>query len=215
MNAVFDNADALIRAFMMTLELTLLSAALSLVLGTVLATLRVSPVPLLRAVGTVYVGGIRNTPAVVMLYFSVFLLPQLGFRQSFFILALIGITVYYGAFFCEAVRSGLNSVPAGQTEAARSIGLTFTQSLRSVVLPQALRAIIPPLINVFIAVTRTSSVAGAFGVVELFATMGRLANQNASAVIPILLATAFMYLLITIPAGLIAGGVERKVRFSR
>ena len=215
MNAIIDNADVFLNAWLTTLGLTVSSAAIALVLGTILAAMRVSPVPVLRGFATTYVGIIRNTPAVIMLYFSVFVLPQLGVRASFFALALIGISVYYAAFFCEAVRSGINAVPVGQAEAARSLGLNFPQSLRKVVLPQALRAVVPPLINVFVAVTRTSAVAGAFGVAELFATMSRLASLNASSVILILLTTAVLYLAITIPAGLAAGQIEKKVRFAR
>jgi glutamate transport system permease protein len=216
MNVVIANLPVFWNAFLQTLALTLLSSAIALVIGTFLAAMRVSPVPVLRGFATTYVGVLRNTPAVIVLYFSVFVLPQVGVTGwSFFALCTVGISIYYGAFFCEAVRSGINAVPIGQAEAARSIGLNFTESLRYVVMPQALRQIVPPLINVFIAVTRTSAVAGAFGVAELFATMSRLANQNATAVIPILIATAVFFLLITIPAGAIAGRVEQRVRFAR
>jgi glutamate transport system permease protein len=215
MSAVFDNFNLFVHGFATTLTLTLLSGVFALVLGTVLAAMRVSPVPTLRATGTAYVAVFRNVPTTVILFFVAFVLPQLGVRFSFYVFALIGLTVYYGAFFCEALRSGINAVPVGQSEAARSLGLTFRQVLLTVVLPQAMRTVVPPLINTFIALTRSSAVAGAFGVAELFATMARLVNIRGDAVIAILVATGLFYLAITIPAGLIAGHLERKVTFSR
>jgi glutamate transport system permease protein len=113
------------------------------------------------------------------------------------------------------VRSGINAVGVGQAEAARSIGLTFTQSLRLVVLPQAFRTVIPPLINVVIALTKNTSIAAAFGVVELTAVTTRLANANSDAVIAIFLGGAACYLALTLPSGWLAGRLERRVAVAR
>jgi glutamate transport system permease protein len=214
-DAVFGNLDLYLEGFLATVTLTLISAALAIIVGTVLAGMRVSPAPPLRAAGTTYVEVVRNTPLTIVFFFSAFVLPQLNISLSFFVFAVIALTVYHAAFFCEAIRSGINSVGVGQAEAARSIGLTFGQSLRLIVLPQAFRTVIPPLINVFIALTKNSSIAYAFGVVELTSIGTRLANQRGDAVIPILLGVAFFYLLITIPAGLLAGAVERRVAIAR
>jgi len=134
MDAVADSLDAYRQGFVTTLALTALASVLALTLGTLLAAMRVSPVPTLRAAGTAYVEVVRNTPLTVAFFFVVFVLPQLDIRLSFFVFAVIAVTVYHAAFFCEAVRSGINAVGAGQAEAARSIGLTFTQSLRLVIL---------------------------------------------------------------------------------
>ena len=135
MDAVLDNLDTFRQGFVTTLALTVVSTVLALALGTLLAAMRVSPVPTLRAAGTTYVEIVRNTPLTVVFFFAVFVLPQLDIRLSFFAFAVIAVTVYHAAFFCEAVRSGINA-GVGQAEAARSIGLTFTQSLRLVVLPR-------------------------------------------------------------------------------
>lgn len=213
MDAVTANLDQYWRGFLTTLELTALSSALALALGTVLAAMRVSPVPPLRAAGTAYVEIVRNTPLTVVFFFVVFVLPQVDIRLGFFVFAVIAVTVYHAAFFCEAVRSGVNSVSAGQAEAARSIGLTFVQSLRLVILPQAFRTVIPPLINVVIALTKNTSIAAAFGTLELTAVGIRLANASADAVIPLLIGTAVCYLVITLPAGWLAGVLERRVVF--
>ncbi|HEY2959866.1 MAG TPA: amino acid ABC transporter permease [Actinomycetota bacterium] len=215
MDAVVDNLAAYRQGFLTTLALTLLASALALVLGTLLAAMRVSPVPTLRGAGTTYVEVVRNTPLTVVFFFVVFVLPELDIRLSFFVFAVIAVTVYHAAFFCEAVRSGINAVAVGQAEAARAIGLTFTQSLRLVILPQAFRTVVPPLINVVIALTKNTSIAAAFGVVELTAIGTRLANANGQAVIPLLAGVAVCYLVITLPSGWLAGWVERRVAVAR
>ena len=215
MDAVLDNLDTYRQGFVTTLELSVLASALALLLGTVLAAMRVSPVPTLRAAGTTYVELVRNTPLTVVFFFVVFVLPQVDIILPFFVFAVLALTIYHAAFFCEAVRSGINAVGAGQAEAARSIGLTFGQSLQLVVLPQALRTVIPPLINVVIALIKNSSIAAAFGVLELTATGTRLANANGDAVIPILAGVGVCYLVLTLPSGWLAGRLERRVAVLR
>jgi glutamate transport system permease protein len=214
-DAVLDNLDTYREGFVTTLELSVLSSALALVLGTLLAAMRVSPVPTLRAAGATYIELVRNTPLTVVFFFVVFVLPQLDILLPYFAFAVIALTVYHAAFFCEAVRSGINAVGVGQAEAARSIGLTFGQSLRLVVLPQAFRTVIPPLINVVIALIKNSSIAAAFGVVELTATGTRLANANGDAVIAVLVGVAVCYLVLTLPSGWLAGRLERRVAVAR
>ena len=215
MDAVLDNLDAYRRGFVTTLELSVLASLLALVLGTVVAAMRVSPVPILRAAGATYVEIVRNTPLTLVFFFVVFVLPQVDIVLPFFVFAVLALTIYHAAFFCEAVRSGINAVGIGQAEAARSIGLTFGQSLQLVVLPQAFRTVIPPLINVVIALIKNSSIAAAFGVVELTAMGTRLANANGDAVIAVLTGVAVCYLIITLPAGWLAGRLERRVAILR
>jgi glutamate transport system permease protein len=214
-DAILDNLDAYREGFVTTLELSALSSVLALVLGTLLAAMRVSPVPTLRAAGATYVELVRNTPLTVVFFFVVFVLPQLDILLPYFTFAVIALTVYHAAFFCEAVRSGINAVGVGQAEAARSIGLTFGQSLRLVVLPQAFRTVIPPLINVVIALIKNSSIAAAFGVIELTATGTRLANANGDAVIAVLAGVAVCYLILTLPSGWLAGRLERRLAVAR
>jgi glutamate transport system permease protein len=214
-DAILDNLDAYREGFVTTLEVSALSSVLALLLGTLLAAMRVSPVPTLRAAGTTYVELVRNTPLTVVFFFVVFVLPQLDILLPYFAFAVIALTVYHAAFFCEAVRSGINAVGVGQAEAARSIGLTFGQSLRLVVLPQAFRTVIPPLINVVIALIKNSSIAAAFGVVELTATGTRLANANGDAVIAVLAGVAVCYLVLTLPSGWLAGRLERRLAVAR
>jgi glutamate transport system permease protein len=214
-DVVLDNLDTFRQGFVTTLALTVLSTVLALLLGTLLAAMRVSPAPTLRAAGATYVEIVRNTPLTLVFFFAVFVLPQLDILLSYFAFAVLAVTVYHAAFFCEAVRSGINAVGVGQAEAARSIGLTFTQSLRLVVLPQAFRTVVPPLINVVIALTKNTSIAAAFGVFELTAAATRLANQNSQAVIAVFMGSAVCYLALTLPSGWLAGRLERRVAVVR
>lgn len=214
MDVVFDDLDVFWEGFLGTLKLTAVSGVLALLLGTLLATMRVAPAPPVRGAGTVYVEVVRNTPLTIVFFFAVFVLPQLDVGLSFFGAAVLAMSVYHAAFFCEAVRSGINSVGVGQAEAARSIGLTFTQTLRHVVLPQAFRTVIPPLINVFIALTKNTSIASAFAVTELISVGSRLSTDTGRP-LPVLIGVAFFYLLITIPSGLLAGNVEKRVAVAR
>ncbi|HEU4491380.1 MAG TPA: amino acid ABC transporter permease [Jiangellales bacterium] len=215
MDAVIENLPLYWQGFRTTLTLAIVAGLAALVLGTLLGAFRVSPVPPLRAFGATYVELVRNTPLTIVFFFFVFVAPQVGIQVPFFVSAVFALSVYTAAFVCEAVRSGVNSVSVGQAEAARSIGLTFNQTLREVVMPQAFRTIVPPLINIFIALTKNTSVAGGFFVLELFGVGRRLANAYSGDVIAVLLGVAFFYLLITIPSGLLANQVERKVAFAR
>jgi len=211
MDAVIDNLPTFLAGFGRTLGLLAVSGVGSFVLGVAVAALRISPVASFRGVATVYTELLRNIPLTLVLFGCAFVLPYLGVRLDYFVLAVIGLTLYTSPFVAEAVRSGVNGVPVGQAEAARSIGLGFGQTLGSVVLPQAIRMVIPPLINVFIALTKNTSVAGGFFVVELFASARQVINLRGDAVIAVLLGVAFFYLIVTIPLGLAASAVERRV----
>jgi glutamate transport system permease protein len=215
MDAVLENLPLFLEGFRNTLGLLILSGIGALVLGTIVAALRISPIASFRGFATVYTEIVRNTPLTLVLFFCAFMLPYLQFSPGYFPLAVIGLTVYTSPFIAEALRSGINGVPVGQAEAARSVGLTFGQSLSYVIMPQAIRMVIPPLINVLIALTKNTSVAGAFFVFELFGAARRVVNDRGDAVIAILLAVAFFYLIITITLGQIAARVEKKVAVLR
>lgn len=203
--------------FLGTLSLTVVSGLFSLVLGTILAAFRVSPIGPLRTFGAVYVEIVRNTPLTLMFFFWVFVAPSFGFvfPQLGFWPAIVSLSLYTSAFVCESVRSGVNSVGVGQAEAARSVGMNFRQTLVSIVLPQAWRSAIPPLISVLIALTKNTSIAAGFAFTELVAVSTRLANRYPAEVIELVVGVGLMYLLITIPLGVLASTVERKVAFAR
>jgi glutamate transport system permease protein len=215
MTRLLENFDLLLDGFQTTLVLTAVAAVCALVLGTILGSFRVSPIPPLRWFGAAYVEIVRNTPLTIVFFAWVFVVPRLDVILEFRTSAYIALSLYTAAFVCEAVRSGINSVSAGQAEAARAIGMTFGQSLGTVILPQALRTVIPPLINVFVALTKNSSVAAGFFVTELFAQGRDQALRHPSDSIWFLGGVAFLYLVITVPAGIFSDRLERKVAIAR
>ncbi|WP_165066969.1 amino acid ABC transporter permease [Marisediminicola senii] len=215
MDAVIENFPTFLAGFGQTLSLFAIAGLGAFVLGVIVATLRISPIASFRTIATIYTEVVRNTPLTLVLFGCAFILPYLDVRLDFFVLAAIGLTVYTSPFVAEAIRSGVNGVPIGQAEAARSIGLTFGQSLSTVVMPQAIRMVIPPLINVFIALVKNTSVAGAFFVVELFAAARIVINVRGDQVIAILLAVAAFYLVVTIPLGQLAAALEKRVAVLR
>ena len=178
MNVLIDNLPQLLRGFRTTVELSAVAALLAIVLGVLLAAIRVSPVPTLRWAGARYVNTIRNTPLTLVYAFMAFGVPRLDFQVGPFKAAAIALGLYTAAFICEAVRSGVNAVPVGQAEAARSVGLTFTGTLRHVVLAQAIRSVIPPLGSILIALVKNSAIAEFFAVAEATKVFDDLARDN-------------------------------------
>lgn len=215
MDALIENLPKFIDAFLMTLRLLVISGVGALVLGTLVAAMRISPVAALRGFATVYTELLRNTPLTLILFFCAFVLPYLGIKFDYVTFALIGLTLYTSPFVAEAIRSGVNGVAVGQAEAARAIGLGFGQTVGLVVLPQAIRSVIPPLINVFIALTKNTSVAAGFSVLELVAVSRQVIQLNGNATITILVAVAVFYLIITIPLGQFANHLERRLAVQR
>ncbi|MEW1697342.1 amino acid ABC transporter permease [Streptomyces sp. NPDC101490] len=176
MDVLTDNFSLYGKGFLGTVELTVYSSALALVLGFLMASFRVAPVGSFRVFGTVWVTLLRNTP-LTLLFFAVMLgLPRFGLVLPFELFAVLALGCYTSAFICEVLRSGINTVPRGQGEAARSLGMTFTQTLGTVVLPQAFRTVIPPIGSTLIALAKNSAIAGAFSVTELLGTYKTLSE---------------------------------------
>ncbi|MDP1820816.1 MAG: amino acid ABC transporter permease [Acidimicrobiales bacterium] len=214
MDVVLDNLDVFTRGMRTTVWLTGLSFALALVVGTLVAVFRVSPVPPLRWVGTLYVETVRNTPLTVLFVLFFFGLTKVGILYSAFTTAVIVLGGYTGAFVGEMLRSGINTVSRGQAEAARALGLTFPQVLRIVVLPQALRTVVAPLGGLAIALIKNSSIASVVAVKELSYLTGQLGNDTARYV-PVLLGAAAAYLVLTVPLGIAIEALNRKVAIRR
>jgi glutamate transport system permease protein len=215
MEAVTQNAGEIAAAFWVTIKLFLYAGAGALVLGMLLAAMRVSPIPPLQWAARLYVQVVRNTPLTLILLALAFGVPQLDIVFDFFTFAVIGLWLYTAAFVAEAVRSGINAVPIGQAEAARSIGLTFGQTLRLVVLPQAFRTVIPPLGSVYIALLKNTSVASAIGVLQAMQEMAVLANRNGDQVLQILAAFALIYAALALVLSAIFRVIERRLEVAR
>ncbi|MFF4247966.1 amino acid ABC transporter permease [Streptomyces sp. NPDC001822] len=213
----------LLGAFWVTVKLTVYSALGSLIWGTLLAGMRVGPVPLMRGFGTAYVNIVRNIPLTVIIVFASLglfqtLQVELGGGGNFevinFRLAVLALALYTAAFVCEALRSGINTVPAGQAEAARALGLSFVQVLRLIILPQAFRSVVNPLANVLIALTKNTTVAAAIGVLEAATLMKSMIEAEAQLIL-ISAVFAFGFVCLTLPTGLLLGWVSKKVAVKR
>lgn len=224
MDLISESGSAILTSFGLTLRLAVFSGIFSLLLGVVLATFRVSPVPVLRWIGAAVVYTFRNTPLTLVMFFTLFGLSyQLGvsfdkdliYRNNFW-LAVLALSVYTSTFVCEVLRSGINTVPLGQAEAARAIGLTFTQNLRLIVLPQALRSVINPLASVLIAMTKNTTVAVTIGVTtatmvnEASGQMKSLMERNSDQILLIFIIFAVGFMILTLPIGFIAGWAAKR-----
>ncbi|GAA4371969.1 amino acid ABC transporter permease [Paeniglutamicibacter cryotolerans] len=214
--------DKMISAFWANLQLTFWAGIASLILGTILALLRISPIPSFRLVGTSYVNIFRNTPLTIIITFGVLVLYgvfglQLSqdFNLNFFRIAILGLAIYHAAFVCEAIRSGVNTVPLGQAEAARAIGLGFLPAARYVILPQAFRGAIVPLGNVLIALLKNSTVALAGSVAEISGLMKTMIEFRADVGILIFITVALMFVIVVVPIGLLITWLSKKLAVAR
>ncbi len=214
-------------AFWMTIKLTVVSGIGALILGTLIAVCRVSPIAVMRGFGVAYVTLIRNTPLTLIIFFCVAALyVQMGLRlapddsptslaDNNFRFALVGLAVYHSAFVAEALRSGVNTVPTGQAEAARAIGLPFGLSLSQVILPQAFRGAIAPLGNVLIALTKNTTVVATVGVAEASYLMRNMIEFNSSLLIPIFVIMATGFVILTLPIGVLFTQMSRRLAVRR
>lgn len=226
MTSLFSEFD-IWPAFWTTIQLTVVSAIGSLILGTIVAVFRLSPVSILRFFGTSYVNVFRNTPlTLIILSCSFVLYIQLGLKlandsdpnfanTNAFRLAVVGLTVYHASYVCESLRSGVNTIPIGQAEAARSIGLTFAQTMREVILPQAFRGSVVPLGNTLIALTKNTTVAVVIGVAELASVLKNVTEKDPSSLNSAFLVTGLLFVLLTLPMGLGISMLGRRVAVKR
>ncbi|WP_371496848.1 amino acid ABC transporter permease [Kitasatospora sp. NBC_00374] len=214
MNVVADHLGEILAGFGRTVLLTVAGYTAALLLGGVLGLCRVAPLRVLRAVGAVYVHTFRNLPLLLVVVVSVFVLPQLGLTLPLEPSLVVGLSLYVAGYVCEILRSGLETVPVGQIEAGRALGLTTGQCLRLIVLPQALRAMIQPLGNMFIACALGSAVGSVAGVNEL---SGVIRQLNVQYVEPLALfgTATLLYVALTLAGGMATGALERRFRIHR
>ncbi|MGA5758310.1 amino acid ABC transporter permease [Nonomuraea bangladeshensis] len=226
-SALFDfsplvqELDKILLGFWATIRLTLTSAVIALILGTVLVAMRVAPTPVLRWAGAAYVNVVRNTPLTLVLILCALGLSdtmQLTFSgdptTNYFWWAVAGLSAYTATFVCEALRSGINTVSMGQAEAARAIGLTFTQTLRLVVLPQAFRAVISPLGSILIALAKNTTIVIVASYLDAAAQMKQMFDDYGGT-IPIFLGFAFGYMVLTLPTGFLFGWLAKRMAVAR
>lgn len=218
MDALLGNLDLWGKATLNTVLLFLGGGALALVLGTIVGAMRVSPVPIARGVGTVYVNLVRNTPLTLVFFFFVFGYPKLDLPEiPFMPLGIIALGIYTATYVAEVLRAGINTVPVGQAEAARAIGLSFGQVMTLVVMPQAFRSVVPPMMSVFIALLKNTTVAAGFSIAELAALRATVADSpnRPGTVMEILLWVAVVFILLVFVLSLVQRHFEKKWRIVR
>ncbi|MFE5540539.1 MULTISPECIES: amino acid ABC transporter permease [Streptomyces] len=214
MNVLTENFALYGKGFLGTLELTVYASLLALVLGFLMAAFRVAPVGSFRVFGTVWVTVLRNTP-LTLLFFAVLLgLPRFGLVLPFQLFAVLALGCYTSAFICEVLRSGINTVPKGQGEAARSLGMSFGQTLGTVVLPQAFRSVIPPIGSTLIALAKNSAIAGAFSVTELLGSYKTLSELGYD-IVWTFVWIAVGYLIITLSISALFHVLEKRYGVAR
>lgn len=210
-------------AFLVNLELTFWAALFSGILGIILVLMRISPISSMRAVATGYVELFKNMPLTIIMVFMVLgAFAQLkisfsdNFDTNFFWLAVVGLSLYTAAFVCESLRSGINTVPLGQAEAARAMGLNFMQSATLIIMPQALRGSVAPLGNTLIALLKNSTVAAAASVAtETSSLMSEMIEFRPDVIVQIFLIFAIGYVILIIPIGILTTYLSNKLAVRR
>lgn len=206
--------DKYIEGFGNTILASMLALAGSFLLGTVIAVFRIAPIRPLNWIGTAYVEFIRNIPLILNVFIFAFGLPSVGIRLDLFVAGTVGLTVYTAAFIAEAIRAGILAVPRGQTEAARSSGLTYLQTMGYVILPQAIKIVIPPIGNQFINLVKNSSILGVIAGLDLM-YFADLISSDTFVTFDVYIFVAMFYLVLTIPLSFGVRYLERRLAASR
>ena len=215
MNQIFDYPDLWVGALWGTLLLFFAGGVIAIILGVIVAAMRVSPVPIARSVGAVYVNTVRNTPLTLIFFFFAFGIPLLvDFRVNFTVLAIIALGIYTATYVAEAIRAGVNTVPVGQAEAARALGLTFGQVMSLVVLPQATRSVIPPMMSVLIALLKNTTVASGFSVFNLGNVRAEMSENGENQMVTILW-VMLVFVVLVLLLGWLQRVLEKKWRVAR
>ena len=210
LGVIFQNIDTLLQAFLITVLLALLAEILGIVLGLVLALMKIGRSKLLSAPAQVYIDVFRGTPLLIQIIFIYFATPNIGIRiESLFFAGLIALTLNSAAYVAEIFRSGIQSIDKGQMEAGRASGLTYAQTMRHIIVPQAFRRVIPPLTNEFVMLIKDTSIVSVIGLEELLRSARVL--QSATTNATPLVAAAFFYLAICLPLIYLANGLERRL----
>lgn len=204
-----QNAGLLAQGLLLTLEVSALALVLALVLGVLVATLRVAPSAALRGIGTAYTEFLRNIPLLVQLFFLYFALPSIGIRLDAFACGVLALGVYTSAFVAEAIRSGIAAVARGQLEAGLSSGMAYATAMRTIVLPQAITKTIPPLGNTALNLIKNSSLVSTVSMLDILGA-ANLMGARTFQYVPMFTGAAICYLILTLPTALAVNALEKR-----
>jgi putative glutamine transport system permease protein len=199
-----------LEGFFNTLKVSLLGLAGSFILGVVVAVMRMAPLRVLNWLGACFVEFIRNIPLIIIVFFFYHGLSAFKINLSGFVAGTIGLTIYTAAFIAEAVRAGIQTVDQGQMEAARSSGLSYGQAMRYIILPQAVKIVIPPIGNQFLNLVKNSSILGVVAGMELMYFADYI-HEKTWVTFDTYIFVALFYLVITIPLSLFVNYLERRL----
>lgn len=205
-----DNIKFLLEGFWVTLKVAAISIVLSFIIGGLIGTLRYAKIPVVSQLLAVVVETIRNLPLLLIIFFTYFALPEVGIDMEITTAAIVALTIFESAMLSEIIRSGLNSIHKGQIEAGRSSGLNYVQTLRYIVMPQALRRMVPPIVSQFISLLKDTSLAVVIALPDLLHNAQILYAQNGSNVTPIFIIVALMYFIVNYALSMIAKRLELK-----
>ena len=209
-NVITSNLQLLLYGAWMTIKITAVAVSCGFIIGLIVSLARMSNLILIRLIAKCYVDIIRGTPMLVQIFMIYFALPQIiGMRIDPYVAAVAACSINSGAYVSEIFRAGIQSVDKGQMEAGRSLGLTWWQTMRHIIIPQAFKASIPPLGNEFIAMLKDSSLVSVIGFEELM-RRGQLIIAKTYAATEILGTVAIIYLCMTLPISRLVAYLERK-----
>ncbi|WP_143415702.1 amino acid ABC transporter permease [Geobacillus sp. E263] len=209
---LLEHWDMYLQGFANTLKASVLALIGSLVIGIIIAIFRIAPIHPLNWIGTIYVEFIRNIPLILIVFVFFVGFPAIGIRFDSFTAGTLGLMVYTAAFIAEVIRSGILAVPKGQMEAARSSGLTYIQTLWYIILPQALRRMVPPIVSQFISLLKDTSLAIVISLPELMNHAQIINGRNVNYVIPIFILVALMYFVVNYSLSLVSRRLEYRQR---
>ncbi|MGG1679420.1 amino acid ABC transporter permease [Neobacillus sp. NRS-1170] len=205
-----DNLKFLLEGFGITLKVAAISILLSFLIGGLIGTLRYMQIPVVSPLFAVVVETIRNLPLLLIIFFTYFALPEIGIEMEISTAAIAALTVFESAMLSEIIRSGLNSIEKGQIEAGRASGLSYLQTLRYIIMPQALKRMVPPIVSQFISLLKDTSLAVVIALPDLLHNGQIIYAQKGSYVIPVFLLVAFMYFIVNYGLSLVARRLELK-----
>lgn len=206
---LFKHWDRFIEGFLNTIQISIIALVGSFLLGVLVAVFRITPVKAFNWIGAVYVEFVRNIPLLVVVYFFYIGVPSLGIPVDGFMAGTLGLTVYTASFIAESIRAGIQSVPKGQSEAARATGLTYVQTMLYVILPQAIKIVVPSVGNQFLNLVKNSSILAVVAGMDLM-YYADLINSDTFNPVTVYVLVALFYLVLTVPLSLALHALERR-----
>lgn len=203
-----DHIVFLLKGLLVTLEIAIISIFLSFLIGSIVGTVRYTKIPILSQIFAVIVEMIRNLPLLLIIFFTYFALPEAGLKLEIKTAAIVALTIFEAAMISEIVRGGLLSIEKGQIEAGRASGLSYIQTIWYIILPQALRRMVPPLVSQFISLLKDTSLAVVISLPELMHNAQIINGQNVNYMIPTFVLVACIYFVVNYQLSILSRKLE-------